>query len=105
MPLPIILDCDPGHDDAVAMMLAAGSDAIDLRAITTVAGNCPLDLATINARRVAALWRAATSRSPPAPPGPASANWSPPPTSTARPASTATTSPRRRRSTSATRSR
>jgi pyrimidine-specific ribonucleoside hydrolase len=55
MPLPIILDCDPGHDDAVAMMLAAGNDAIDLRAITTVAGNCPLDLATTNARRVAAL--------------------------------------------------
>jgi purine nucleosidase/pyrimidine-specific ribonucleoside hydrolase len=51
----MILDCDPGHDDAVAMMLAAGSDAIDLRAITTVAGNCPLELATINARRVAAL--------------------------------------------------
>jgi len=55
MPLPIILDCDPGHDDAVAMMLAAGDERIDLRAITTVAGNCPLDLATLNARRVAAL--------------------------------------------------
>jgi purine nucleosidase/pyrimidine-specific ribonucleoside hydrolase len=55
MPVPIILDCDPGHDDAVAILLAAGDDAIDLRAITTVAGNCPLDLATINARRVAAL--------------------------------------------------
>src|SRR5829696_2939796 len=55
MPVPILLDCDPGHDDAVAMLLAAGSDAIDLRAITTVAGNCPLDLATLNARRVAAL--------------------------------------------------
>jgi purine nucleosidase/pyrimidine-specific ribonucleoside hydrolase len=55
MPVPILLDCDPGHDDAVAILLAAGNDAIDLRAITTVAGNCPLDLATINARRVAAL--------------------------------------------------
>src|SRR3954464_14271788 len=55
MATPILLDCDPGHDDAVAMLLAAGSDAIDLRAITTVAGNCPLDLATRNARRVAAL--------------------------------------------------
>jgi pyrimidine-specific ribonucleoside hydrolase len=50
-----VLDCDPGHDDAVAILLAAGNDAIDLRAITTVAGNCPLDLATVNARRVAAL--------------------------------------------------
>src|SRR4051794_34523019 len=55
MPVPILLDCDPGHDDAVAILLAAGSDAVDLRAITTVAGNCPLELATLNARRVAAL--------------------------------------------------
>ena len=55
MATPIVLDCDPGHDDAVAMLLAAGNDAIDLLAITTVAGNCPLDLATRNARRVAAL--------------------------------------------------
>ena len=55
MPVPILLDCDPGHDDAVAMLLAAGHDAVDLRAITTVAGNCPLELTTLNARRVAAL--------------------------------------------------
>jgi purine nucleosidase/pyrimidine-specific ribonucleoside hydrolase len=55
MPIPILLDCDPGHDDAVAILLAAGDDAVDLRAITTVAGNCPLEMATINARRVAAL--------------------------------------------------
>ena len=55
MPVPILLDCDPGHDDAVALLLAAGDDAVDLRAITTVAGNCPLELATLNARRVAAL--------------------------------------------------
>jgi purine nucleosidase/pyrimidine-specific ribonucleoside hydrolase len=37
------------------MLLAAGHDAIDLLAVTTVAGNCPLELATLNARRVAAL--------------------------------------------------
>src|SRR3954471_19396937 len=55
MATPIILDCDPGHDDAVALLLAAGNDAIDLLAVTTVAGNCPLDRATLNARRVAAL--------------------------------------------------
>jgi purine nucleosidase/pyrimidine-specific ribonucleoside hydrolase len=55
MPVPILLDCDPGHDDAVAILLAAGDDAIDLRAITTVAGNCSLELATLNARRVSAL--------------------------------------------------
>ena len=55
MAVPILLDCDPGHDDAVAILLAAGHDAIDLLAITTVAGNCPLELATRNARGVAAL--------------------------------------------------
>ena len=55
MAIPILLDCDPGHDDAVAMLLAAGNDAVDLVAVTTVAGNCPLELATLNARRVAAL--------------------------------------------------
>jgi len=35
----IILDCDPGHDDALAMMLAVASDEIDLLAVTTSAGN------------------------------------------------------------------
>src|SRR3954464_6012336 len=55
MATPILLDCDPGHDDAVALLLAAGSDAIDVLGVTTVAGNCPLELATLNARRVAAL--------------------------------------------------
>jgi purine nucleosidase len=52
---PCILDCDPGHDDAMAMILAAADPAIDLRAITTVAGNGPLDKVTLNARRVATL--------------------------------------------------
>jgi inosine-uridine nucleoside N-ribohydrolase len=55
MAVPILLDCDPGHDDAVALMLAAANDSIELLAVTTVAGNCPLELATFNARRVAAL--------------------------------------------------
>lgn len=39
MAVPVLLDCDPGHDDAVAIMLAAASPAIDLLGITTVAGN------------------------------------------------------------------
>ena len=52
MPVPCILDCDPGHDDAVAILLAAADPGIDLKAITTVAGNGPLDKTTLNARRV-----------------------------------------------------
>ncbi len=52
MPVPIIIDCDPGHDDAIAIMLAAGDPAVDLLAITTVAGNQTLEKTTLNARRV-----------------------------------------------------
>lgn len=48
----IILDCDPGHDDAVAIMLAANSPQIDLLAITVVAGNQTLDKTLPNALRV-----------------------------------------------------
>lgn len=36
---PVIIDCDPGHDDMVALVLALGSDKLDVRAITNVAGN------------------------------------------------------------------
>ncbi|MCB0030668.1 MAG: nucleoside hydrolase, partial [Anaerolineales bacterium] len=35
----IIIDCDPGHDDAIAILLAGRHPAIDLLALTTVAGN------------------------------------------------------------------
>ncbi|MFJ6795102.1 nucleoside hydrolase [Streptomyces sp. NPDC091268] len=52
MPVPIIIDCDPGHDDALAIMLAAADPAIDLLAITTVAGNQTVEKTTLNARRV-----------------------------------------------------
>jgi inosine-uridine nucleoside N-ribohydrolase len=52
MPTPIILDCDPGHDDAMAILLARGSPEIELRAVTTVAGNQTLAKTTLNARRV-----------------------------------------------------
>jgi len=54
-PVPILLDCDPGHDDVVAILLAAGSPAIDLRAITTVGGNGDLEQVTRNALRICAL--------------------------------------------------
>ena len=39
----IILDCDPGHDDAVAIMLAASSKEIDILGITCVGGNSGLN--------------------------------------------------------------
>lgn len=50
MTIPIILDCDPGHDDVFAIWLAAGDPAVDLRAITTVGGNGRLEHTTLNAR-------------------------------------------------------
>jgi inosine/uridine nucleosidase len=52
VPVPVIVDCDPGHDDALAIILAAGDPRIDLLAITTVAGNQTLEKTTLNARRV-----------------------------------------------------
>jgi len=45
----IILDCDPGHDDAIAIMLAAANPNIDLLGITTVSGNHNVDNTTRNA--------------------------------------------------------
>jgi len=51
----IVLDCDPGHDDAVAMLLAHGSPEIDLVAVTTVAGNQTLEKVTRNALSVATV--------------------------------------------------
>ncbi len=51
----IIIDTDPGQDDAVAILLALASPEIELLGITTVAGNVPLDLTTRNARAVCEL--------------------------------------------------
>jgi len=48
----IILDCDPGHDDAIAILLAAKSPLIDLLGITVVAGNQTLDKTAVNALNV-----------------------------------------------------
>jgi len=55
MSTPILLDCDPGHDDAIAMLLALGSPELELRGITTVAGNQTLEKTTANAIRVLEL--------------------------------------------------
>ncbi len=38
MALPILLDCDPGHDDAIAIVLALASPELDVKAITSSAG-------------------------------------------------------------------
>lgn len=55
-PRPIILDCDPGQDDAMAILLALASrEEIDLLGITTVAGNVPLELTQTNARKICEL--------------------------------------------------
>ncbi len=55
VPTPVILDVDPGHDDAVAMMMACGAPELDVIAVTTVAGNVPLEKTTRNALRVLSL--------------------------------------------------
>ncbi len=52
---PIIIDCDPGHDDAIALLIALASDKFDLRGITTVAGNQTLAKTTANALKVLEL--------------------------------------------------
>ena len=51
----IILDCDPGHDDAIALLLAAHHPDIELLAVTTVAGNQALEKTTRNALKVCSL--------------------------------------------------
>lgn len=51
----IVLDCDPGHDDAIALMLAEADERIDLAAVTTVGGNQTLAKVTRNARATATL--------------------------------------------------
>jgi inosine-uridine nucleoside N-ribohydrolase len=52
---PIILDCDPGHDDAIAILLALASPEVELLGITTVHGNQTLEKTTQNALKVLEL--------------------------------------------------
>jgi len=54
-PTPIILDCDPGHDDAIAILLALASPEVELVGVTTVSGNQTVDKTTNNALRVLEL--------------------------------------------------
>ncbi len=53
--IKIILDCDPGHDDAIAMLMAARHPAIELLGITIVAGNQTLEKNLVNALNVCQL--------------------------------------------------
>ena len=52
---PIIIDTDPGQDDAVAILLALASPEINILGITAVAGNVPLALTEVNARKICEL--------------------------------------------------
>ncbi len=52
MATPVLLDVDPGHDDAMAILLAYADPRLELLGITTVAGNQTLDKCTLNARRM-----------------------------------------------------
>ena len=55
MATPILIDCDPGHDDAMALLLALASPELELLGVTTVHGNQTLDKTTANALRVLEL--------------------------------------------------
>ena len=55
MPTPVIIDCDPGHDDAIALLLALASPELDLLGVTTTYGNQTLAKTTANALRVLEL--------------------------------------------------
>ena len=53
---PVIVDCDPGQDDAVALLMALASpESLKVLGITCVAGNVPLELTQRNARRICEL--------------------------------------------------
>jgi inosine-uridine nucleoside N-ribohydrolase len=53
--IPILIDCDPGHDDAIALLLALASPEVDVLGVTTVAGNQTLEKTTRNALKVLEL--------------------------------------------------
>ena len=53
--IPIILDGDPGHDDAIAWVLAKASSVLDIRAVTSCCGNQTIEKTTYNALRICTL--------------------------------------------------
>jgi inosine-uridine nucleoside N-ribohydrolase len=52
VPIPVLIDCDPGHDDAMALLLALASPELEVLGVSTVHGNQTLDKTTANALRV-----------------------------------------------------
>jgi pyrimidine-specific ribonucleoside hydrolase len=50
--IPVIIDCDPGHDDALALILACASEKLDLKAVTVTGGNQTLAKTLLNAKKV-----------------------------------------------------
>lgn len=52
MKIPIIMDCDPGWDDTIAIIMALSNDKLDVKAITCVAGNISVEKTTENAKKV-----------------------------------------------------
>ncbi|NLJ83780.1 MAG: nucleoside hydrolase [Halanaerobiaceae bacterium] len=50
--IPVIIDCDPGHDDAIALLWALASPGLEVKAVTTVAGNQSIEKVTDNAIKV-----------------------------------------------------
>lgn len=53
--IPLIIDCDPGVDDALALILANTKDCFDIKAVTSVAGNVPIEYTTANLQILAGL--------------------------------------------------
>lgn len=49
---PVLIDCDPGYDDMIALLLALGSSELDVKGVSTVSGNCHVNSAYLNALRV-----------------------------------------------------
>jgi len=52
MTLPVIMDCDPGHDDAIALILAHSHPSIEIKGVGTTAGNQTIEKTTLNARKI-----------------------------------------------------
>ena len=55
MTIPVLIDCDPGHDDAIALLLALASPEVEVVGVTTVHGNTSLERTTLNALKVLEL--------------------------------------------------